>query len=150
MTDADDPQFVAEELDPDELPGEGDGVAGGGVAEQYPPTHLSGVNAYGITAGEQRTGEPIEERTSRDERDDLADELDDDRAPDERTWNDPDLGSSVGRLIAPGANDDGLDEPDDEPDAVAWEGTGDDLTAEETAMHVTEDPPDGQPHDGYY
>jgi hypothetical protein len=72
VTDADDPQFVAEELDPDELPGEGDGVAGGGVAEEYPPTHLSGVNAYGITAGEERVDEPIEERTSSDEPDDLA------------------------------------------------------------------------------
>jgi hypothetical protein len=151
VTDADDSQLVSEQLDPDELQGEGDGVAGGGVAEEYPPTHLSGVNAYGITAGEERVDEPIEERTSSDEPDDLAIALDDESAPDERSWDDPDLGSAVGRLVDPNATDDGLDELDDEPDAVAHEGTGDDLSAEESAMHVTADPPDGvEPHDGYY
>ena len=151
MTDADDPHLTAEQLDPDELQGEGDGVAGRSSPDEFPPTHLRGVNQYGITAGEERVDEPLEERTSRDEPDDLAIELDDDRAPDERQWDDPELGGDVGRLVDPGATDDGLDEPDVDAEAVAWEGTADDdLSAEESAMHVTEDPPDGAPHDGYY
>jgi hypothetical protein len=150
VSDADDSQFVAEEIDPDELPGEGDVVVGDEAPEQFPPTHLRGVNAYGLTAAEERVGEPLDERETRELPDPLVDELDGDAAPDERRWNDPELGERVGRLVDPGAEDDGLDEPDVESDAVAWEGTGDDLTAEESAMHVTEDPPDGDPHDGYY
>jgi hypothetical protein len=151
VTDADDPQLTAEQLDPDELQGEGDGVAGRSDPDEFPPTRLTGANQYGITAGEERVDEPIEERTSRDEPDDLALELDDDRAPDERRWDDPELGNDVGRLVDPGATDDGLDEPDLDAEAVAWEGTADDdLSPEESAMHVTDDPPEGDPHDGYY
>jgi hypothetical protein len=150
VSNSDDSQFVAEEIDPDRLVDEGDGAVRGEAREQFPPTHLRGVNAYGLTAAEERISEPLEERETREEPDPLVDELDGDGPPDERGWNDPELGGSVGRLVGPGAEDDGLDEPDVEPDAVAWEGTGDDLTAEEMAMHVTEDPPDGEPHDGYY
>ena len=151
MTNADDSQFVSEELDPDELQGEGDGVAGRSESDEYPPTHLSGVNAYGITAGEERVDEPVEERGTRELPDDLAEELDGDVVSDERQWDDPELGGAVGRLVEPGSDDDGLDELDVESDAVASERTSDDdLTSEESAMHVTEDPPDGGEHDGYY
>jgi hypothetical protein len=150
VSNADDSQFVAEEIDPEELPGEGDRLVGEGGPEEYPPTHLSGVNAYGITAAEERIDEPIDERETREVRDDLAAELDEDRTLDERAWDDPELGGPVGRLVEPGADDDGLDEPDEEADAVASELDADELTPEESAMHVTADPPDGEPHDGYY
>jgi hypothetical protein len=151
VSNADDPQFVAEEIDPEELPGEGDTIEGeSDQPVEYPPTRLSGANAYGLTAQEERIDEPVEERSSREEREPLADELDDQRPPDERGWDDPELGSRVGRLVDPGAQDDGLDEPDEEADAVAWEGRANDLTPEETAMHISEDPPEGEPHDGYY
>ena len=150
MSNADDSQFVAEALDPEVDQGEAGPLVGDGDPAEYPPTHLSGANAYGITAAEERIDEPLDERETREEPEPLAVELDEDRTPDERDWNDPDLGGPVGRLVEPGADDDGLDELDEEPDAVAAEQPADDLSPEESAMHVTADPPDGEPHDGYY
>ena len=76
-----------------------------------------------------------------------------------------DLGRAVGRLGAPGPDDDVPRDGDDEADAIAWSeadaSTGsepestvwsadaDDLSAEEAAVHVTYDPEFGESGDGY-
>jgi hypothetical protein len=59
----------------------------------------------------------------------------------------------VGRLIGPGGDDDAIDAEDDEADAVAWRADVDDdsdLSAEEEAVHLTDDPPYGERGDGYF
>lgn len=51
-----------------------------------------------------------------------------------------DLGRPVGRLGAPGPDDDMPVDFDDEADAVAWAADADDMSAEEAAIHITTDP----------
>lgn len=76
-----------------------------------------------------------------------------------------DLGRPVGRLGAPGPDDDVPRDGDDEGDAIAWSeadtitgsepessvwsADADDLSAEEAAVHVTYDPEFGESGDGY-
>lgn len=60
-----------------------------------------------------------------------------------------DLGRAVGRLGAPGPDDDVPRDTDDEADAIAWSADDDDLSAEEAAVHVTYDPEFGESGDGY-
>ena len=55
--------------------------------------------------------------------------------------DDMDRLASVGRLVAPGAADDGVDLDDEEPDAVADRADATDLSAEEAAVHLTGAPP---------
>jgi hypothetical protein len=163
----DDPQDVAEALDPDVLPRYDDAED----ALTYPPDRFQGANSYGTTEAEERVDEPLDERVAREEPDPLAsiDEPDaevlleieaeerdarlfrevsldgTDASADERE----DIGQAVGRLGEPGPDDDTPRDADDEADAVAWAADADDLSAEEDAVHITFDPELGEPGDGY-
>ncbi len=78
-------------------------------------------------------------------------------APDEIAPDLDEIGRPVGRLGSPGPDDDTPVDMDDEADAVAWSeadavawsGDVDDLTAEEAAVHITNDPAFGTAGDGY-
>jgi hypothetical protein len=70
-------------------------------------------------------------------------------APDEISPDLDEIGRPVGRLGSPGPDDDTPVDMDDEADAVAWSGDADDLTAEEAAIHITNDPHFGTAGDGY-
>ena len=61
--------------------------------------------------------------------------------PGEAGDDDMDRLASVGRLVAPGATDDGVDLDDEEADAVADRADATDLSAEEAAVHLTGAPP---------
>ena len=65
--------------------------------------------------------------------------------------DDLDGSGSVGRLVDPAATDDAVDAEDEEPDAVATSADEDerDLSAEEDAVHLTNDPPFHPLGDGY-
>lgn len=63
-------------------------------------------------------------------------------ADEDRLGEGDDDSDEVGRLIEPGVGDDVFG-VDDEPDAVARAIVEDDLSAEESAVHLTEDPPMG-------
>ncbi len=99
---------------------------------QIPPRdYPQGVDEFGVTAAEERQEEPLAERVRREEPepdidDILGADLDDD-----------DL--MGGRLVAPGGGD--VDAVDVEKDELALlipdEGA---MTAEESAMHITESP----------
>jgi len=128
MTDAGDPQDVAEALDADKMPGDSDDPTAGG---EYPPDEPVASLDYGTTAGEERTPEPLEERVERE-----ADEADVQEGM---------------RLVEPGAED-GIEHLVDEAaEAVAslGGGTDDDLSAEEAAVNPTSDPAMGGYGDGY-
>jgi hypothetical protein len=163
----DDPQDVAEALDPDVLPRYDDAED----ALTYPPDRLQGANAYGTTEAEERVDEPLDERVAHEEPDPLAgiDEPDAEalleieaEERDERLFREvslegtgeatddlDDIGRPVGRIGMPGPDDDAPVDADDEADAVAWAADAADLSAEEDAMHVTYDPELGEPGDGY-
>ena len=129
MTDARDDQDIAEALDDDQLAGD------------FPPEKPMGVDAYGVTPGEERWDEPLDERVRR--------EVPEGGEADDR---------GIGALVDP---DEGGG-PDTERDAVAEladrerdETLGDVATeleappsAEESAMHLTTPPPMGD-GDGY-
>lgn len=175
MTDLGDPQDRAEALDADRISDEYEDAEG---ALAYPPDRATGVNQYGTTAAEERVPEAPEERARRDTRDPLAEisepseeelsriEAEDVEnelvaaeeaaeelsALDDSALDDLDgSGFRVGRLVEPGADDDGEWNEDVEPDAVALRADEDqaDLTAEEDAIHLTQDPPFGRLGDGY-
>jgi hypothetical protein len=101
-----DPQDVAESLDDDELSDDHEDPAGD---LEYPPDHLVGVNQYGVTAGEERTDEPIDERISRE-------------TPEAGLVGEAD--PEAGRLIEDGDDLDAIDAPQR------------DLSAEESAVHL--------------
>jgi hypothetical protein len=177
-----DEQDLAEALDTDKLDDDIDGAVGEADdptgALEYPPERPLGVNQYGVTAAEERVGEPREERERRDTRDPLdalaepdeeelrriereleegdldaydgADDATDDGTED-GVDDDTARGASVGRLVDPGADDDAFDLQDDEPDAVARRADEHehDLSAEEDAVHLAPDPPFGRLGDGY-
>jgi hypothetical protein len=76
-------------------------------------------------------------------------ELDDDEDDDDLDLDDlggADLRAPVGRLVEPGADDDGVEFVDEESDAVAFDAEGSDLSAEEEA--VQHKPPEAEvdPH----
>lgn len=90
---------------------------------------------YGVTAAEQRRGEPIAERVTREVPDPTSDDLDVDDA--DRSYEA--LARGNGRIVEPGSED--VDRVDDEKDAVGTmyddEGAP---SAEEAAMHITDQP----------
>ena len=94
-----------------------------------PRDHPQGVEEFGITAAEQRTGEPIADRVLREEPD--FDESTVGQAADEAIG---------GRLLEPGSED--VDVLDEEKDSIATLVTDgeDGLSAEEAAMHITDSP----------
>jgi hypothetical protein len=178
MSDLGDPQDQAEALDADVLADQDDSFDPASYDEPergFPPEHFLGARAYGVTAAEERVDEPLEERT----RHELPDPLDEIEEPDaDALWeiedeeligadedviddlgdDDSDVDEErakerpIGRLIGPGGDDDAVDAEDDEPDAVAWRADDDDdsdLSAEEEAVHLTDDPPYGERGDGY-
>jgi hypothetical protein len=167
MTDARDEQSLAEAFDPDELAL--DDATYDDPELAYPPERPLGANQYGTTPAEEQVDEPLAERLRRETRDPLdeidepgvdelvaieAEELleDDDDLGDEGELDvDAEIASEVpiGRLVGPGADDDGEDVEDDEPDAVALRVDAEDLSAEEEAVHLTRDPPFGDAGDGY-
>ena len=94
------------------------------------------ADEFGVTAAEERADEPIAERVTREVPDPSADDLDVDAALDDDGIGDP----LAGRLVEPGAED--VDATDDEKDvigALVGEDEGA-LTAEESAMHITDSP----------
>jgi hypothetical protein len=94
-----------------------------------PRDHPQGVEEFGVTAAEERGYESVADRTDREEPD--FDETSVAEAADEAIG---------GRLLEQGSGD--VDEIDDEKDSVA--SLGDDegaaLSAEESAMHITDSP----------
>jgi hypothetical protein len=126
MTDtagSNDPQDVAEGLDPEVLP-EYDDPAGN---LRYPAERPVGVNEYGLTAAEERVDEPLAERVEREV---------DDPATDVRARGNAAGERPVGRLVAPGDDDSVLF--DVEAEAVAHSVREPDLSAEEAAVHLVE------------
>jgi hypothetical protein len=170
MTDARDEQDQAESFDPDMLTlGDEETYDDPEGALAYPPERPLGARAYGITPAEERVDEPLDERLLRETRDPL-DEIDEPDAEEliaieaeellgddgfDESGDDLDVDEeiarerAVGRLVAPGADDDAEDLDDDEPDAVASIVYAEDLSAEEDAVHLTGDPPFREPGDGY-
>jgi hypothetical protein len=136
-----DEQAAAETLDDDKL------------SEEFPPDRPMGVDEYGVTASEELVDEPLADRVAREVPEPLA-------APEDDA-----VDTSVGTLVD---TDEG-GRPDTEKDAVASEArvadfrTGgadpddiaigdedlrdvatervEDTTAEEAAMHLTDEPP---------
>jgi hypothetical protein len=124
------------------------------LPEEYPPEQPYGVNER-LTAAEEQIDEPLADRVKRERPDSLS----------------PGRDTEVGRLVAPGG-DEGLDLEDQEVaseiarqprrdqldpgDLGAGDSTlrdtaterGDVMSAEEAAMHVTDEPPMGD-GDGY-
>jgi hypothetical protein len=94
-----------------------------------PRDHPQGVEEFGVTAAEERGYESVADRTDREEPD--VDVTSVAEAADEAIG---------GRLLEQGSGD--VDEIDDEKDSVA--SLGDDegaaLSAEESAMHITDSP----------
>jgi hypothetical protein len=167
MTDARDEQDEAEAFDPDLLASDAESYDD--PERLYPPDRPLGATSYGTTPAEERVPEPLEERIRRE----VPDPLDEIDEPDpeeliaieaEELLGDDGFDDSsdaidvdeeiarevaVGRLVGPHADDDAEDVEDDEADAVALRVFEDDLSAEEEAVHLTDDPPFGEPGDGY-
>jgi hypothetical protein len=104
-----------------------------------PGREPAAVLDHGTTAEEQREGEPLDLRLSREEPDVVPDDIPVDADP-ALDADDPAF-EQVGRLVAP---DEGV-RADDEKDEIATD-VGPDaggLTAEEAAMHVEPDRADG-------
>jgi len=95
-----------------------------------PRTHPQGVDQFGVTAAEERGDEPLAERVKREVPEVDEDDLDAADADD----------AIGGRLLEPGSED--VDAVDDEKDSIASLVTEDEgaLSAEEAAMHLTEEP----------
>lgn len=120
MSDTRDPQDVAESLDPEVLPDYDDPE---GTLE-YPPDRPMGVEEYGITPAQERVDEPLAERVARE-------------VPESSGSRRGQRG--VGRLAAPGDDDPTFD--DDEAEAIAdYTEDAADLSAEEDAVHVIDEP----------
>ena len=94
-----------------------------------PRDYPQGVEEFGITAAEERADEPLADRVLREEPD--FDESSVGQAAD---------AAIGGRLLEPGSED--VDVLDDEKDSVATLVTEDEgaLSAEESAMHITDSP----------
>jgi Family of unknown function (DUF5709) len=96
-----------------------------------------GATRYGTTAEEERSGESLDQLLAEEEPDVGADDEwtdEDDPAADDRTTQ-----ARSGRLVAP---DEGA-HPDAEKDSVAFDVgvDGGAASAEEAAVHLTDDPP---------
>jgi hypothetical protein len=122
MSDASDRQDVAEALDADKI------VDDRGAEDElgdYPPDAPMGVEDYGVTDREEAVDEPLAERVAREEPDPLVAELD-------RRAAALDEGDDAGESLV-------LVDDDDNDVLTAGTGTGE-QTAEEAALHVTDQP----------
>ena len=101
-----------------------------------PKDHPQGVDEFGTTANEEHAGEPLSLRVLREEPDDVARELS----------ADGDDEDNLGRLVQP---ENEVDQQDVTSEEVAFDsGDADAMSAEESAMHITDAPPMGD-GDGY-
>jgi hypothetical protein len=168
MTDNGDPQDLAEALDADKL--DEDRIDSDGVSAEpdYPPDAALGIDDDTVTPRMEQVRESLADRVEREQADPLAEVLDEtveyeddlagasgpmEGAAGTAAVDDGDLGAAVGRLVEPGA-DDVLDAAlDDEGTSIALDTGGDpdsaDMSAEEAAVHVTDDPAMGRPDGGY-
>jgi hypothetical protein len=150
MSDLSDPQDQAEALDPDVRAGRDDPFEERARHELPDPfADIDEPDLEALRAIEEAAMIGDDEDVL-DDLDDLGDDGDvlDDLGDDEIARKLP-----VGRLIGPGGDDDLPDAEDDEADAVAWRADVDDdsdLSAEEEAVHLTDDPPYGERGDGYF
>ena len=129
-----DEQDRAEALDADKLDDRRDAPQ---VEPDYPPEQPLGADEYGTSPAEEQVGEPIGERVERERADPLVDELD--GGPGARS----DV-EEVGRLseTSPG-QDETIPSVDDTEGQSVARAPGDvaNLSAEEAAVHHTDDPP---------
>jgi hypothetical protein len=143
MSDLGDPQDQAEARDPDVAGGDGQFAERARHELPDPFADIDEPDLEALRAIEE--AEMIGD--DEDVLDDLGGDVLDDLGDDEIARKLP-----VGRLIGPGGDDDAMDAEDDEADAVAWRADVDDdsdLSAEEEAVHLTDDPPYGERGDGY-
>jgi hypothetical protein len=114
-----------------------DGVADPLDVGYEPADKWSGANRFGTTQAEQRQGESLDDLLAEEEPD-VDPYADEDTDEDELTRRGDEPDPRAGRLIA---EDEGLG-PDEERDAVAFDAGIDaaGASAEEAAIHVTDDP----------
>jgi hypothetical protein len=114
-----------------------DGVADPLDVGYEPADKWSGANRFGTTVAEQRQGESLDDLLAEEEPD-VDPYADEDTDEDELTRRGDEEDPRAGRLIA---EDEGLG-PDEERDAVAFDAGIDSAaaSAEEAAIHVTDDP----------
>lgn len=136
----DDPDQHAEALDDDKLP------------EEFPDRPVASLD-YGVTEAEQAHGEPLDSKLSREEPDISLDDDDDDESSDDDDTTDDsenddfgdDAPALLGDLDAEGNDDEpamvGRAEEVDRDTLDAGERRG--RTAEEAAMHIIDDEPEG-------
>jgi hypothetical protein len=95
-----------------------------------------GVDAWGITPGEERTGQPLAGRLRRESPDETTDDdgdgLGDARGTDGELWDDEVGEARAGRLVLAEGDEDGFAED------IGIDGAG--ASAEEAAVHLVEDP----------
>ncbi len=106
-----------------------------------PPERSLGVEHYGVTADEQQRGESLDQRLAEEVPDDSAEDVDEDddaSADVEDAVRDGETGDArSGRLIAPGEG------AHDQQDGLVGFDAGIDgagASAEEAAVHITDDP----------
>ena len=114
-----------------------DGVADPLDVGYEPADKWSGANRFGTTVAEQRQGESLDDLLAEEEPD-VDPYADEDTDEDELTRRGDEEDPRAGRLIA---EDEGLG-PDEERDSVAFDAGIDSAaaSAEEAAIHVTDDP----------
>jgi hypothetical protein len=114
-----------------------DGVADPLDVGYEPADKWSGANRFGTTEAEQHQGESLDSLLAQEEPD-VDPYANEDTDEDELTRRGDDEDPRAGRLIA---EDEGLG-PDEERDAVAFDAGIDSgaASAEEAAIHVTDDP----------
>jgi hypothetical protein len=160
----DDRQDVAEALDSDKIDDRDDYA--GDLPSVYPPDEPLGVDAYGVTAQQDKIDEPLGERADHEEPDPLVEELDlsvaledlhrrrsgaaDDDPSVEREADAFDetaeaANGAVGRLV----DDEAVVDTESDAVARAVDAGPEPLSAEEDAVHRTADPGFGAPGDGY-
>lgn len=169
MSDDGDPQDLAEALDADKLPGDEDAIDRDGteLEPDFPLDVPLGADDDTVTPRMEQVRESLVDRVWREEPDPLAEEqartadLEDPATgavgAQERVappvGADDELGGPVGRLVERDAEDVLDADLDDEAAAVATDAEGRpdsaDMSAEEAALHVTEDPPMGSAGGGY-
>jgi hypothetical protein len=97
-----------------------------------------GIDAWGITPEEERTGQPLAGRLRRESPDETTDDdgdgLGDARGTDGELYDDEVGGARSGRLVLAEGDEDGFAED------IGIDGAG--ASAEEAAVHLVEDPDD--------
>lgn len=95
-----------------------------------------GVDAWGVTPEEERTGQPLAGRLRRESPDETTDDdgdgLGDARGTDGELYDDEVGGARAGRLVLAEGDEDGFAED------IGIDGAG--ASAEEAAVHLVEDP----------